>query len=713
MRQQDQRDCGVACLLSVIQYHGGSNNFDDLRRISGTTIMGTTLLGLYQAAKHTGFDADGCEGDIEALLNHPSPCILHVTVLGNLLHYVVYYGKSTKQNETTLLIGDPARGLVEMSVEELVTIWQSKKCLTLHPNNSFIKKEISNKKKRQWMNDLLQNDYPLLLVAGALGIAIAAMGLALAIYSQKLIDDILPNKNDQKLYVGIALVFVLLLAKEGISFLRSYFLLRQSNEFNTRITNTFYARLLYLPKLFFDTRTIGELTARLADTTRIQRTISLATGNLILDAIVVIVTTCFIFTYSIQSGWFAIVSLPVIFLLIYTNNKKIIQGQRQLMGRYAQTEANYISTLNGIETIKNHNKEPLFTVSNKILYQRYQTAVLEVGKIQIKLSFLINSLASLFLCSLLLYLSVKVFSNELKAGEMMAVVGMFGSLLPSVANLALFSFSFTEAKIAFDRMYEFASITSTNSGEQKLETFQNIRSEHISFRFAGKSRLLSDISFKVSKGEIIALMGENGSGKSTISQLLLKNYMYEDGSIFVNDCVELNNVSTQSWRKIIAIVPQQIHIFNSTILENIAFEDSRQNSQKVVDFLMAYGFISFFQEFPQSYMTLVGEEGINLSGGQKQMIALARALYHKPQLLILDEATAAMDRESEQFVLHLLQKIKKDAAIMFITHRLHVLKSFCDRIYILENGLVTSQGDHQNLLLTNNLYSRYWADLNS
>ena len=98
-------------------------------------------------------------------------------------------------------------------------------------------------------------------------------------------------------------------------------------------------------------------------------------------------------------------------------------------------------------------------------------------------------------------------------------------------------------------------------------------------------------------------------------------------------------------------------------------------------------------------------------GGQKQIIALARALYHKPQLLILDEATAAMDREGEQFVLHLLQKIKKDVAVIFITHRLHVLKSFCDRIYILEKGGITSQGNHQNLLQTSNLYSRYWADL--
>ena len=110
-------------------------------------------------------------------------------------------------------------------------------------------------------------------------------------------------------------------------------------------------------------------------------------------------------------------------------------------------------------------------------------------------------------------------------------------------------------------------------------------------------------------------------------------------------------------------------------------------------------------------MTLVGEEGINLSGGQKQIIALARALYHKPQLLILDEATASMDRDSEQFVLKLLNNLKKSMAFIFITHRLHVLKSFCDRIYILENGETVYSGNHDTLLLTDNLYSQYWNDL--
>ena len=231
------------------------------------------------------------------------------------------------------------------------------------------------------------------------------------------------------------------------------------------------------------------------------------------------------------------------------------------------------------------------------------------------------------------------------------------------------------------------------------------------FRFAGRSPLLKDISFEVKKGEVIALMGENGCGKSTLTQIISKNYEIENGKMVINEDYQLHNMSYETWRRIIGIVPQQPHIFNGTVIENICFEDVAKNQDKVNQFIIDYGFEDFINSLPQSYMTIVGEEGINLSGGQKQMIALARALYHKPQLLILDEATASMDRKSEQFVLKLLSKIKNEMGIIFITHRLHILKSFCDRIYIIENGTTLNYGNHETLLQTDNIYSDYWNDL--
>jgi ABC-type bacteriocin/lantibiotic exporter with double-glycine peptidase domain len=709
--QQDQKDCGVACLLSIIRYYGGDYDFERLRRLSGTSITGTTLLGLYQAAQATGFDAQGCEADIEALLAHPSPCILHVLLEKNLQHYVVFFGKKETNGKLLLIIGDPAKGMMYITPDKLERIWQSKACLVLTPNETFQKKKDINRSKKQWFQELVKPDIPLLLIAAAIGIAISALGLTMAIFSQRLIDDFLPNKLHNKLYTGIGFVFLLLITKESLGVIRTQLLLRQSKEFNLRIVKDFFSRLLYLPKPFFDTRKIGELTARLHDTNRIQRVVSLILGNALLDSIVVMVTLLFVFSYSLTSGLITLAALPIFFLLIYRSNKRIIEAQRNTMAGYAMTESNYISTLQGIEPVKNHNKEYLFSVTNNAIYNQYQSAIFRLGQIQMRLSLVANVFAAFLLCGLLFFLSYQVLHNQLKAGELMAVMGMVGSLLPSVANLALLSIPINEAHIAFNRMYEFAGIKPPENGQTELTELKQLEVKNISFRYPGRRSVLQNVSFEVNKGEIIALMGENGCGKSTMVQLLMQHYTPENGGVLINGSTMFSDIQIYNWKKIVALVPQQVHIFNGTVLENIAFDDSATKPQEVLTFLSEYGFSPFIDSLAQSYMTLVGEEGINLSGGQKQMIAFARALYHKPKLLILDEATASMDRESEQFVLKLLTQLKSSMGIIFITHRLHVLKSFCDRIYILENGETIVSGNHDTLLLSNNLYSQYWNDL--
>lgn len=706
--QVDQSDCGAACLLSIVKYYDGSNTIEHIRNLSGTNTTGTTLLGLYQAANQLGFDAEGCEASIETLTNYDTPCILYA----HTNHYIVCYETIKYNGELKFMIGDPAKGIEYWDDKKLEETWQTKKCLELLPNESFKKSKDINHEKRKWIIDLIKTDYPLLAIAAGLGIVVAALSLIMAIFSQRLIDEILPKKEFTKLYLGISLVFVLLLIKEGLSVLRQYFLIRQGKDFNIRIIDFFYHHLLRLPKSFFDTRKIGEFTARLTDTSRIQRVISQLAGSTAIDTLMVIVSTVFIFVYSWHTGIGCLIAMPCFYMLIYFHNKKIIEGQRSIMVSYAFVEGNYISTLQGIEPIKNSNKQELFSTNNENIYETFQNNIFSLGKIQIKISFLANVFGVVFIIAVLMFLSTQVLRGHLKTGELIAVLGMLGSLLPSVARLALISIPINEAKIAFDRMFEFTGIEPEKEEELIEEiNFQSLKAQNLSFRFAGRSRLLQNVNLEVCKGEIIALMGENGCGKSTLSQISQKYYLPESGEIIINQTKNLKEISCQSWRNIVGIVPQNIHIFNGTVLENIAFDDVKDNPKAIADFLQEYGFTSFVESLPQSYMTLVGEEGINLSGGQKQMIAFARALYHRPQLLILDEATASMDRQSEQFVLHLLQKLKSRMGIVFITHRLHILKSFCDKIYILEKGTITAKGNHYQLLESENLYSSYWNDM--
>jgi len=711
--QQGQSDCGVACLLTIIQYYKGDDTLENLRRISGTTTTGTTLLGLWQAARQLGFDAAGCECDIIELINQASPVILHVIIEGKLQHYVVCFGKLQSGPELKFIIGDPAKGIVYLKITELKKIWQSGICLMLTPNTNFKKACDVEAQKIRWFKDFLKEDFMILWLAAAIGICIAVLSITMNVFTQKLIDDILPNKMLVKLNIGIILLFLLLLIKEGLSALRQYFLMIQSKSFSNRIISHFYQHLLRLPKPFFDTRKIGELVARLNDTSRIQRVIIQIAGNSMIDVLGIISGIIFLFIYSSKVGICATLSLPIYFLLIYKHNKRIIDGQRSIMQDYAINESNYISTIQGVGEIKGYNKQELFGKINTSVYGKFQNTVFLLGKIQIRLGFWANSFGILFLLAILSYNSYQVIDGGLKIGELIAILGICSLLLPAAANLALLSIPLNEAKIAFDRMFEFTNINSEHSDyeEDVIEYINSVELKNISFRFAGRNLLLRDVSLSIAKREIVGLLGENGSGKSTIVELLQKNYPYEDGSIFINKDKRLSELSIVNWRKYVATVSQHIHIFNSTVIENIAFEDASLKPAEVLYFLKEYGFLHFFELLPRSVMTLVGEEGINLSGGQKQMIALARALYHRPQFLILDEATSAMDRLSEYFVLDLLTSLKSEMAILFITHRIHVLKNICDRIYILENGGISTYGDHNSLLGGSNLYSKYWSEL--
>lgn len=713
VKQYDKSDCGVACLLTIIKYYSGYCNFENLRRFSGTSTYGTTILGLLQAAKEIGFNANAYQATIEEISKYSTPSILHVTLNNNLHHYVVCFGTVQEKNCYKFIISDPANGIIYLNPDEIENIWKSKACLILEPNENFVRKSKVRTAKLKWIKELIRDDIALLSTAAIIGIGIAGLSLSMAIFSQRLIDDILPNKKIEKLNLGIVLILVILIAKEGLAVIRQIFLIRQSRIFNIRIIDFFYRHLLQLPKPFFDTRKIGDFTARLNDTYRIQRVISQLAGSTIIDFLVVLVTIGFLFAYSIEIGFLCLGTMPMFYFLVYKHNKSIIYGQKAVMVGYAHAEANYISSLQGIEAIKNHNKQGLFAESNNTIYQIFQNAIFKLGKIQIRLSFLANSFSSIFLIGILFYCSHQVLNKHLRIGELIAILTMCSTLLPSVANLALISIPINEAKIAFDRMFEFAATEPEKEDDTQkiIDTFESLRVSNLSFRFAGRGQLLKDVSFEVTKGEIIAILGENGSGKSTLSQITQKHYSPENGELIINDRIPLDTIRFNNWRNFCAVVPQNIHIFNGTVLENIAFDKAANNPQEVVQFLHQYGFVPFIDSLPQSVFTLVGEEGINLSGGQKQMIALARALYAKPQLLILDEVTAAMDRDSERYVLKLLTQLKKNIGIIIITHRLHVLKALCDRIYILENGVITTAGNHDTLLQTNNLYSKYWKDL--
>jgi ABC-type bacteriocin/lantibiotic exporter with double-glycine peptidase domain len=382
-QQHDQSDCGVACLQSLLQYYGGQASLEELRSKSGTTKQGTTLLGLYQAANQLGFVAQGCEADAHALIEHGAPVVLHITTEKGLQHYVVCYAAQPNQ----FTIADPASGQIETWDEKkLLERWQSKTCLTLKPVSIVQTSDVENA-KRTWLKNLITPDVPLLAIASAIGLAMAVLGMVMSVFSQQLIDVILPNKQSQKLITGIALVAALLLARVFFQRLRQTLLVRQTRDFNNRVINAFYSALLHLPKSFFDTRKIGELVARLNDTGRIQRVISLIAGSAVIDMLLTLTSLVFIYVYYWPAGVVATLSLPLLFFLVYRYNKPISTAQKEVMIGYAQSESYFMNSMQGIAAVKQLGREEAFVATNKQVYGAYQEKIVGLGMLNVKLGF--------------------------------------------------------------------------------------------------------------------------------------------------------------------------------------------------------------------------------------------------------------------------------------------------------------------------------------
>jgi ATP-binding cassette subfamily B protein len=295
---------------------------------------------------------------------------------------------------------------------------------------------------------------------------------------------------------------------------------------------------------------------------------------------------------------------------------------------------------------------------------------------------------------------------------MMAIVSLIGSFIGAVASIAMSNIDFQEARVAFERMYEFSAAEPEYVAEEPVQRefadIQTLELKELNFRFPGKGLLLKGISMKFERGKSVTIFGEIGCGKSTLMAVLQRFYPFESGEICINGA-DWSKMAIPEWRDHIAVVSQHVKLFNGTILENICLEE-KPDVQQVVDFCKEAGLDPFICEFQQGYATIIHENSANLSGGQQQLIALARALYRKPQVLLLDEATAAMDRRSEQFVLKLLRKKKREMMVIFVTHRVQLARH-TDYIYVIENKQIVASGTHEEIVVRNSLYREAFEEI--
>jgi ATP-binding cassette subfamily B protein len=292
----------------------------------------------------------------------------------------------------------------------------------------------------------------------------------------------------------------------------------------------------------------------------------------------------------------------------------------------------------------------------------------------------------------------------------MSFYALIGYLTGPVSSLIGMNKTIQNALIAADRLFEIMDLereNDENNIEIQKDLMGDIRFENVSFSYGTRVDVFENFDLHLKKGELTAIIGESGSGKTTLAALLQKLYPIKSGKIRIGD-LNIDYIENQSLRKIVSSVPQQLNLFAGNVITNIALGEFEPDMQRIVGICTMLGMMPFIEKLPAGFNTYIGENGAQLSGGEKQRLAIARALYKNPEILILDEATSSLDSESEQFVQKAIQQLKSQGkTIVLIAHRLSTVVN-ADKIVVLENGKVVEQGTHPELYASKGRYFQMW-----
>ena len=300
--------------------------------------------------------------------------------------------------------------------------------------------------------------------------------------------------------------------------------------------------------------------------------------------------------------------------------------------------------------------------------------------------------------------------SQITPGELLSFYSVVGYFTGPVTSLIGFNRTLQDARIAADRLFEIFDLEiedETNKIELKPEMVDDIHFENVKFRYGTRVEVFDSLNLTIKKGDITAVVGESGSGKTTLVSLLQNLYPLQSGHIRIGR-YDLRHLTNQSLRKIVSVVPQRIDLFSGNVVDNIAVGDFNPDMNRVIEVCDKLGMTKFIEQLPHGFNTYLGENGATLSGGQQQRIAIARALYRNPEILILDEATSSLDSLAETFVQNTMKLLREEAkTVIVIAHRLSTI-NMAQRVIMLEKGVVVQDGSLAELSLLEGPFRRMW-----
>jgi len=705
VKQHDMTDCAAACLATVCMYYKREITITKLRDVLGTDIKGTTLKGLEDGAQRLRFDTRAVRVDKEGFTSkYTLPAIAHVITDEGLSHFVVIH----KVKKDKVIILDPAKGIEKIKVEEFFKSFDGILLLMI-PNNEFQPGKNKNSSMLSKFIDLLLPQKALFIYSIIASVLLTLLGIGSSFFNKFLMDEILPYglKNQLKIFViGFLVVGITQII---ISAIRQHMLLYLSQKIDIPLLLGYFKHVYKLPMQFFTTRKVGDILTRFSDAFTIKNILTSVSLSLIID--VILASTSAVILYLMNSTLFIVILILTVIsaVLIYVFKEPYKKINLKRMEAGARLNSHIIESLKGVETLKvlaaeDKSIEKLENEYIKNLKIAFKEGVL--SNIQGSVSSGVSTVGNL----ILMYIGASlVIDGKITLGSLMAFTSLSHYFMDPIGRLIGLQLSIQEASISLKRISEIYEVEKEQVQEDKIKIDSidgDIELQNITFRYGSRAPVLKDVSIKIPKGKKVALVGESGSGKTTISKLLLKYYNAEEGKIKISG-YDIDELDVYSLRKSMAYVPQNIELFSGPIRENILLGKPNSTYQEMKEACEAASCNSFIEKLPGKYDTFLDEAGGGLSGGEKQRLALARALIKKSKFLILDEATSNLDFISEAKIYDTLFVKGKNTTMLVIAHRLSTIRN-CDLIYVMEEGKVVEVGDHETLLKKKGCYYKLY-----
>ena len=703
--QNDETDCGPACLAAIFRKYNLNVSIAKIRDIAGTDRQGTSAYGLVKVIEHYGFNHKVVETDKNALSQKlPLPAIAHVVIDDTLLHYVVI----TKIKDDVVVVSDPAKGIVKYKKENFIKIWTNILILIAPTEESK-----SGNKKESTLSSffrLLISQKWLLLRIFILSMILTSIGIITSFYYQVLMDNILPSFSLEMLNYVSVITMCLFLVQIGLNFLRGFLIIKLEQNIDVSIMLGYYNHALILPMKFYSMRDTGEIISRFNDASSIRDIVSEASLTIMMDTIMAVVGEVVLFNSNRLLFLISVVMLILYGIIVLIYNKPIKKSNRKIMEMNSKVTSQFVETINGIETIKTFNQEDNEKEKTDKLYKKFLKKVFNGGVLSLSQQTITMFVAVVGELVILWVGAAYVIKGELTLGELITFNALLGYFIEPIKNLINLQPSIQTAVVAADRLGEILDITPEyNYEHEQLNDkikFDKISISNLDFRFGTRELVLKDINLEICRGEKIAFVGESGSGKTTLAKLLVRLYEQEKGSVKL-DSIDIREFSIKQIRDNISYISQNTFLFSGTIRENLLFGNSDVSGDDISQVCKICELEEYINSLPLKFNTRIEENGKNLSGGQKQRLAIARALLKRPEVLIMDEATSNLDYITERSIEKTINNFSKNMTTIIIAHRLNTIKD-CDRIFVFRNGQIVETGNHRELLNQKGYYYQLW-----